>query len=246
MDSSAAILVALAAYLIGSISFARVMVRLVKPDTSLHRARIHKSDTGEEGTVSGIGASTASIALGPKYGYLVALLDMLKAFVPILALQSFFPGRPYGLVFSIFAIIGHNFPIYHRFNGGRGLSPMLGSLLVIEPVGMIAAMLAGTLIGILINQPHTALMIWLPLLALWSWLVRGDPALTFYSVLIMGLFISAEIPEIRLAMQFRKEGRMDEYNRMILDSAPQTRMMKRMADKLRFWETGKANSPGER
>jgi hypothetical protein len=51
----------------------------------------------------------------------------------------------------------------------------------------------------------------------------------------------AEIPEIRLAMQYQQQGRMDEYNRMILDSAPQTRAMQRLAARIRFWE--KSNPP---
>ena len=46
----------------------------------------------------------------------------------------------------------------------------------------------------------------------------------------------AEIAEIRVAMQYQKQGRMDEYNKMILDSAPQTRMMKDLARRVRFWD----------
>ncbi len=236
MDAPTAVIIALAAYLIGSISFARLVAHLVRPEASLEQARLHRSETGEEGSVSGIGASTASIALGPAYGFVVALLDMLKALVPILVLRAIFPGKPYGLVFSVFAVLGHVYPVYHRFNGGRGLSPMLGSLLVIEPIGMLAATLAGTLLGILINRPHTALLIWFPLLAVWAWVVRSDFSLVVYTVVLMAIFLVAEIPEIRLALAYRRQGKMDEYNRMILESAPQTRMMKQLALKLRFWE----------
>lgn len=224
-------------YLVGSVSFARVVARLVKPNADLDQARTIRSETNEEGTISGIGASTASIALGKKYGGLVAALDVLKALIPVLALQIIYPEQLYGLIFSIFAIIGHNYPIYYRFKGGRGLSPMLGSLLVIEPVGMIAALLASTMFGVLINQPQTSLILWFPLLTLWSLFVDPNIPIAIYSVILLVLFIIAEIPEIKLAQQYRKQGRMDEYNQMILDSAPQMRMMKRLAEKLRFWDS---------
>lgn len=236
MNITSFVLVALAGYLIGSISFARVITQLVKPGVNLEQARTHQSEMGEEGTISGIGASTASIALGKKYGALVVLFDMLKAMLPILGLKYFFPGQNFEMVFSIFAILGHNYPIYYRFSGGRGLSPMLGSLLVIEPVGMLAALLAGTLVSILINQPQTSLIIWFPMLILWSLFVRMNIPVAIYTAFLMILFVVAEIPEIKLVLQYRKHGRMEEYNQMILDSAPQMRMMKRLAKRLRFWD----------
>jgi len=235
------IAVVFAGYLIGSISFARIVVWWVNPAYSLDEARRHRSSQGLEGTVSGIGASTASIALGKKYGGVVFLLDMLKAFFPVFLLSIFFPNQIFHLVYSIFCILGHNYPIYHRFQGGRGLSPMLGSLLAIEPLGLIVCMLLGTLIAILINQPHTALILWFPLLALWGWSVNNELALVVYTFVLFVIFMIAEIPEIRLAMQYRKQGSMDEYNKMILDSSPQTRAMQRLAAKIRFWE--KRNLP---
>jgi glycerol-3-phosphate acyltransferase PlsY len=241
MDISILITVGLAGYLIGSLSFARIIVRWVNPTLSLDEARRHRSDQGLEGTVSGIGASAASITLGKKYGGIVALLDILKAFIPILLLRLYFPDGIYHFVFSIFCIIGHNYPIYYRFQGGRGLSPMIGSLLVIEPLGMVVCMVIAVLLAIIINQPHTSLILWFPIFGLWGWFVNNDLTLAVYAIVLFAIFMIAEIPEIRLAMQYRKQGRMDGYNKMILDSSPQTRAMQRLAAKVRFWE--KRNPP---
>jgi glycerol-3-phosphate acyltransferase PlsY len=243
MNISILLIVVIIAYLIGSISFARMVTKLVSPTADLDQARNHISDTGEAGTVSGIGASTASMVLGKKYGGIVALLDMLKAFIPIIILRIAFPDQPYYLTFSIFVIIGHNYPIYYRFKGGRGLSPMLGSLLAIDPLGMIVAMVTGTLLAIFINQPPASLILWFPMLAIWSWLVRHNTPIAVYTIVLLVLFLIAEIPEMRLALQYQKQGKMDKYNRMILESAPQTRMMKRLAEKIRFWDKKKNTSP---
>lgn len=245
LEISSALVIAMAGYLIGSLSGARAVTRLAGAGVSLDEARRHQAKTGEAGTVSGIGASTVSSVLGLKYAGLVALFDILKALIPVILLRLLLPGQRYDLVFSLFAIIGHIYPIYYRFDGGRGLSPMLGSLLVIEPIGMITALLVATLLGVLINQPHTALFLWLPMLASWSWFVRGDIPALIYAILMMVLFLLAEIPEMRLAMQYRRQGRMDEYTQMILASTPQMRMMKRLAQRLRFWDKEPINI-GER
>ena len=243
MDISIFIAVALAGYLIGSLSSARIIAGWVKPAISLDEARKHRSDQGLEGTVSGIGASTASIALGKKYGGVVALLDMLKAFIPVLLLRLYFPDGIYHFAFSILCILGHNYPIYYRFQGGRGLSPMIGSLLVIEPLGMVVCMVIAVLLAILINQPHTSLILWFPIFGLWGWFVNDDWTLAVYAIVLFAIFMIAEIPEIRLAMQYRKQGRMDEYNKMILDSSPQTRAMQRLAARIRFWEKSNPHQP---
>jgi glycerol-3-phosphate acyltransferase PlsY len=235
--------VVIIAYLIGSISFARMIAQFANPAADLDQARTHISDTGEAGTVSGIGASTASMALGKKFGGIVAFLDMLKAFLPVIILRFAFPDQPYYLIFSIFVIIGHNYPIYYRFKGGRGLSPMLGSLLAIDPLGMIIAMVAGTLLAVFIDQPSASLILWFPILIIWSWLIRHNTTIAVYAVVLLFMFLIAEIPDIRLALQYQKQGRMDEYNRMIIESAPQTRMMKRLAIKIRFWDKRKNVSP---
>jgi len=231
-----------AAYFIGAISFARIVAWFVNPKADLDKARTHQTETGETGTVSGIGASTASMALGKKYGFIVALLDMAKTFIPTVVLRSIYPDGSYHLLFGIFAIIGHIYPVYYRFQGGRGLSAMLGSLLAIDPLGLIVSMLAGTLLAMLINQPTTSLILWFPLLSIWAWTVRQDPAFIIFSVALLILFLIAEIPEIKLALKYQKEGRMDEYNRIIIASSSQTRGMKRLAEKIRFWEKKKDRS----
>jgi len=239
MDIYLIILFSFAGYMIGSISFARIITSVVKPGTDLDDARTFPSESGEGETISGIGAYTASIALGGKYGGLVSLLDMAKAFVPVLALRLIYPDQSYELIFSIFVVAGHNFPIYYRFNGGRGLSPMLGSLLVIEPIGTVVGMLAGTLLGILLNQPHTAMMLWFPMLIIWSAFVRADIFLTIYTILIMGLFIIADIPELKIALEYRKKGRLDEFTEKLIDSAPMMQKIQKLSDRIRFWDKDK-------
>lgn len=236
MDIKIVILIMLSGYLIGAISFARVMAYFVGNDINLDKSRTLISETGEKGVLSGIGASTVSLALGPKYGGIVSFLDMLKAFIPVLLLRILFPESPYDLIFSLFAIIGHNWPVYYRFQGGRGVSVLTGSLMAIDPIGTIVALIIGILIALLINNPPISFLLWFPFLALWSWVVREDIHLIVYSIILPILYILAALPDFKLAIAYQRQGRNEEYNQMMLDSFPQMRGLKRMAQFLRFWE----------
>ena len=109
-------------------------------------------------------------------------------------------------------------------------------------VGLVVAMVAGTLLSFLINQPHTALVLWFLVLAPWAWLVGGDPAVAAYAVGLLVLFLLACIPDIRLLLTYRRQGRTDEYNRMIQASTPQMRLIRRLAARARFWDGNAAGT----
>jgi hypothetical protein len=117
---------------------------------------------------------------------------------------------------------------------------MIGSLLALEPLGLLARILAGVALGILINQPHLSLIIWFPIFGLWGLFIENDQALAIYAFALLGIFLIAEIPEMKLARQYQMQGRLEEYNKMILNSAPQTRMMKRLAERVRFWDANRS------
>lgn len=97
------------------------------------------------------GASNAAIVLGLKYGILVAVIDIFKGVFVIIGIRFFM--QHYGL-FSITeqdvllylagaaVILGHNFPIYTGFKGGKGTASIIGILFAIYwPVGLIGLLL---------------------------------------------------------------------------------------------------------
>lgn len=107
-----------------------------------------------------IGATNVARTLGKKLGVLVLLLDALKGAAPIALwrlldlgalLQLSGPGAPF--LFTAFAlapIIGHCFPVWLRFRGGKGVATALGVFLVTDPlvvaigVGVFAILYATT------------------------------------------------------------------------------------------------------
>ena len=95
-----------------------------------------------------IGATNVSRALGKKWGYFCFALDVLKGFVPsfvclfILNLDPLTPEKlMVWLVIGSSAIIGHIFPIFANFKGGKGVATSLGVALGIWPYYTIAAIL---------------------------------------------------------------------------------------------------------
>ncbi|HLT55026.1 MAG TPA: glycerol-3-phosphate acyltransferase [Bacillota bacterium] len=96
-------------------------------------------DIKNEG-VKNAGASNTTILLGWKYGIIVGIIDIFKATFAVLAvlyLAEYFsiPQEAktlYVYVTVLFVIIGHNFPITMKFQGGKGTASLVGSLLVID------------------------------------------------------------------------------------------------------------------
>lgn len=107
----------LIAYLIGSINFSIIICKFKNID-------IKKVGSGNAG------ATNMVRALGKKYGVIVFLLDFLKGAVSC-AIARFF-AEDFVIFAGIFAILGHIFPLYHGFKGGKGVSTTYGAVAVIN------------------------------------------------------------------------------------------------------------------
>jgi glycerol-3-phosphate acyltransferase PlsY len=114
-------------YFIGSISFARLI------------AKMHGKDLRQVGS-GNLGATNLSRACGKKWAYLCFLLDFLKGFVPTFVAGFFIVSGPADsailslwLAVGVAAILGHIFPFYLKFKGGKGVATSFGVVLGIWP-----------------------------------------------------------------------------------------------------------------
>jgi glycerol-3-phosphate acyltransferase PlsY len=132
------ILLIVAGYLVGSIPTAYLASRwLGGKDIREYRS----------GTVSGsmVWEHVARWAIVP-----VGLFDVAKAVLPTWLGTRLGLGMPVATASGLAAVAGHNWPLYLRFHGGRGLGSFMGVLLVIFPLGfpwMLAFLAAGWLLG---------------------------------------------------------------------------------------------------
>lgn len=114
------IAVLVAAYLIGSVDFGVVVPRLLGVD-------IYAAGSGNPG------ASNVLRTMGRGAGAAVLLGDMAKG-VGAAALGDLVLGGPAGFGAGLVAVLGHCFPVWHRFKGGKGVATAGGVTLWMEPL----------------------------------------------------------------------------------------------------------------
>jgi glycerol-3-phosphate acyltransferase PlsY len=217
-------------YLVGSISFTRIVVRLAAPKTDLTHMTISVPGVSQPMAMNSYSANTVGLALGSKFGALVGLLDMLKVFLITLGMRLVFPSQPYYVITALGGVLGHNWPIYYGFKGGRGISATYGGLFAVDPLGALSTSVAGMLIALFILRDF-ALIFPLSLLLVIPWMVlrTWESVHIAYAVLINLLFIIAIIPELKEVVRSRKEkggaGTMQE----MMETNPMGRSMLKIA-----------------
>lgn len=155
------------AYLIGSIPTALIVSK-----------RFFGIDIREYGS-GNMGATNTFRVLGPRYGTVVMVGDILKGaaasllfvFIPFyfsheLARINFM------IVLGITAVLGHIFPVFANFKGGKGVATLFGMILAVQPV--VAISCVGVFLLVLFLTRYVSLSsilaaIMLPICVLWIW-----------------------------------------------------------------------------
>ncbi len=131
-------LAALAAYLIGSLSFAVIVSRAM----GLSDPRSYGSGNPGATNVLRSGSKKAAIA--------TLVLDAFKGWLPVMLVKWF--GEPYGLgegtqaMVGLAAFLGHLFPVFFGFKGGKGVATAVGVLLAFQPWLALATLLTFAII----------------------------------------------------------------------------------------------------
>ena len=112
------ITIAITSYLIGSIPFGFILTKIFL-----------KKDIRNIGS-GNIGATNALRTGNKSLGYATLLLDVLKAIIPVIYTKLNYPD--YIFITSMFVFIGHVFPLWLKFKGGKGVAPYVGILFSIN------------------------------------------------------------------------------------------------------------------
>ena len=127
----------LGSYLLGSIPFGYLA------------GRLQGIDIRQAGSCN-VGATNVVRLLGKRYGYPVFALDVLKGFAAVKISMLMATGRPpewnspeiFGILAAMSSVLGHLYPPWLKFKGGKGVATSAGALLALTPVS--------TLIGVAI------------------------------------------------------------------------------------------------
>jgi glycerol-3-phosphate acyltransferase PlsY len=139
LESVFPLLAALAAYLIGSLSFAVLVSRVM----GLNDPRTYGSKNPGATNVLRSGSKAAAIV--------TLLLDGLKGWAPVVAVKWW--GEAYGLgdgtvaLVGLAAFLGHLYPVFFRFQGGKGVATAAGVIIAFEPWLGLAALLTWVIVA---------------------------------------------------------------------------------------------------
>lgn len=113
------------AYLLGSVPFGLLLSKVKGRD-------IRKLGSGN------IGATNVLRCLGKPLGISCFVLDVLKGFLPAFLFPVIGPGgAEIGILFGAAAILGHTFPVFLKFKGGKGVATSAGVLLGAAPLAVL-------------------------------------------------------------------------------------------------------------
>jgi glycerol-3-phosphate acyltransferase PlsY len=174
--------VLLGSYLLGSIPFGYVAGKMRGID-------IRKIGSGN------IGATNVTRTLGKRYGYPVFVLDFLKGFGAVkISMSIATEARPewgspemLGILAAVASVIGHSFPLWLKFGGGKGVSTAAGALFGLMPLATLIAVIIWISVFWFTRYVSLASMVTvvaLPLVILiMTWLNRIHGNALFYSSL---------------------------------------------------------------
>jgi len=170
------------AYLVGSIPFGLLLGKLMGVD-------VRRAGSGN------IGATNVLRLLGKKLGIVTLLADTLKAIVPMLLAKWVISSTAVSASVDLWvalcgasAFLGHLFPVYLKFKGGKGVATALGIFLLLEPWAVfigLAIFISVVLFWGYVSLGSLAAAASMPL---WVWLLSGSPLYTSLALFI-GLLI---------------------------------------------------------
>lgn len=174
------LLTIISSYLLGSIPFGYLLVRTMRGED------VRRSGSGN------IGATNVS-RTSPTLGLMTLVLDALKGSSAVLLVHYLYPAN---LILpscaALFAILGHMFPVWLKFRGGKGVATGTGSFLVIAPKAVLAIIgifLAVVLIFRYVSLGSIVAVILFPLLL---WVFYSAPGLRIFIAIIASALIVAK------------------------------------------------------
>ncbi len=156
------LLTAVIGYLLGSIPFGFLLVLIFRGSD------IRRSGSGN------IGATNVARS-SPRLGLLTLILDALKGFAAVALTHAMFPGQKVlAIVAALFAIVGHMFPVWLKFRGGKGVATGLGAFLTLTPKTILVMVVVFVVVALLSRYVSLGSIVAVALFPLLAWQLRDS------------------------------------------------------------------------
>jgi glycerol-3-phosphate acyltransferase PlsY len=159
-------------YLLGSIPTAYIVSRI--------RKGIDVRNVGS----GNMGAANVMREIGAHEGAFVGLIDIAKGAGAILIAQALNVPELWVFGAGLAALVGHNFPVFAGFRGGRGSATIIGIFLVLAPKAMLVTLVIVAIPFFTTRKFSAAILIGFALLPLFIWLLEGSLMLVRYALVI--------------------------------------------------------------
>ena len=147
-------------YLLGSIPFGYILLRIFRGQD------VRQTGSGN------IGATNVARS-SPMLGILTLLLDALKGAAAVAVTRALFPDQMMlAAIAALFAILGHAFPVWLRFRGGKGVATGLGSFLMLAPKIVLIALGIFIVMVFAFRYVSLASIVTVALFPLLAWLLK--------------------------------------------------------------------------
>lgn len=135
------------------------------------------------------GARNVGRMLGTMAFVLVLLLDVTKGALPVLVSKSlgFSPAAQLLMLFAV--MLGHCYPMMHRFQGGKGAASLIGGIIAFQPLLAVPIILAAVVLFLFIREKTKvgvlAMAVIIPMIVIWHGWLAGGIALCLIALLFV-------------------------------------------------------------
>jgi glycerol-3-phosphate acyltransferase PlsY len=172
-------------YLLGSIPTAYIVSRV--------RKGIDIRNVGS----GNMGGANVMREIGTHEGVFVGLFDIAKGAGAILIAQALNVSELWVFGAGFAALVGHSFPVFAGFRGGRGSATIIGIFLVLAPKAMLVTLVVVAIPFFTTRKFMAALFIGFGLLPLFIWLLEGSLMLVRYALVIDLFMLVRNLPDLR-------------------------------------------------
>jgi glycerol-3-phosphate acyltransferase PlsY len=191
--------------IIFTVLFASAYLLASIPSGLLVSRKVKKLDITKVGS-GNIGATNVAREVGIGWGFITLFIDILKGFIPVVTAHYALGSSPEinealkGII-GISALMGHQFPIYNRFKGGKGVATCLGVVLAISPTSCLFSAVIFLVSVFLWRYISFGSILAVTTMPLWLYIMEHSILVIFLSVIMSFLITFQHRANIKRLMQ---------------------------------------------
>ncbi|MBN2245647.1 MAG: glycerol-3-phosphate 1-O-acyltransferase PlsY [Candidatus Aminicenantes bacterium] len=135
------------------------------------------------------GATNVMRVKGWKYGVIVATFDILKGFLPVFLALKFLPNKHLALACGLLAVIGHCYPVYIKFKGGKGVATSIGAYAALSVPPLLLSLVVFIMIVIITRFVSLGSIIAVFSYPIFAYTLKAPMPVVYFSLIVFLLIL---------------------------------------------------------